>query len=327
MERRKFIGRVAGAFIVAATLARGQQKDVVRRIGLLDMVEETAAESLLLWGPRGYAHELGWIEGQNLIVERRYARSPEQLQSLAKELVRIKVDLILASGTDATLAAKNATNTIPIVSGGAGDPVLTGLVTSLARPGGNITGIASVTQEVDAKRLSLLRELLPRARLIGDLENPTNPIWRATRDEYERVYRSLDMQPIFISVSAPSELQNAVAEAGRRGAQALVVRGDGMLTASRVAIMEAALRHMLPAIGGHIFMLDAGSLFNYAIELSDIYRRVVAFVDKILRGAKPADLPMEQPTKFELGINLRTAKALGVAIPRDLLLRADRIIQ
>ena len=209
----------------------------------------------------------------------------------------------------------------------AGDPVRTGLVASLARPGGNITGFSIVGPELDAKRLALLRELLPGLQRVGVLENSTNPYFRAVRKEFEQACRSLGLQPIIIEVAAAGELENAIAEMARRRAQALFVQGDDLFSENRVPLMSAALRYALPTLAAGKEMLEAGALVSYAHNDAEQDQRYAAFVDRILRGAKPADLPIEQPTKFELGINLKTAKALGITVPQSLLLRADEVIQ
>ena len=326
MDRRTFIGAVAAGIITAPLAASAQTATTVRRIGVLSSgAPPTPALLQQIYAPLS---ELGWIEGQNLLIERRYANGrAELLRPLAEELVRLKVELIATFGTGATLAAKDATTTIPIVIISAGDPVRAGLVASLpARPGGNITGFSIVGPELDAKRLALLRELLPGLQRIGVLENSTNPYWRAVRKEFEQTCRSLGLQPIIIEVAAAGELENAIAEMARRRAQALFVQPDTLFH-NRVPLMSTALRYALPTIGTSKEILEAGALVFYAPNDAEQNQRYAAFVDRILRGAKPADLPIEQPTKFELGINLKTAKALGLTIPQSLLLRADEVIQ
>ncbi len=326
MDRRTFIGAVAAGIIAAPLGAREKGATAIRRIGVLGSgAQPTPAELLQAYAP---LRELGWVEGQNLLVERRYANGrAELLRPFAEELVRLKVELIATNGTDATLAAKNATTTIPIVIWSAGDPVRTGVVTSLARPGGNITGYSSVSVELDAKRLALLRELLPAVQRIGVLENPTNPIFGVKNKENEPLYRSLGMQTVMIDAATAGELENAVAEMARQRAQAVVVVADSLFRVNRDLIMSAALKHALPTLVEGGDMLEAGGLLSYTVSLAELNQRHAAFIDKILRGAKPADLPIEQPTKFELGINLKTAKALGISIPPSLLLRADVVIQ
>jgi putative ABC transport system substrate-binding protein len=272
--------------------------------------------------------ELGWVEGTNLLVERRYTNGKsELLQPFAAELVQLKVELIVTFGTDATLAARNATTTTPIVIKSAGDPARSGLVASLARPGGNITGYSIISPELNVKRLALLRELLPGVQRVGWLENSTNPYYRAARKDLEQASQSLGIQPIFVQVAAASELQDAIAEAARRGAQALFVPIDTLFYENRTEIMRAALKHALPTMAQRITVLQDGALIAYdPTEAEENYRNA-AFIDRIFHGAKPAVLPIEQPTKFELVVNLKTAKALGITVPQTLLLRANEVIQ
>jgi len=304
--------------MIDAPLAKsGQTPTAVRRIGAL--VADLEVESAAL-------RALGWVEGRNLLVERRDTERDELLQPLAEELVRLKVEIIVTDGTPAALAAKNATTTIPIIIS-AGDPVRSGLVASLARPGANITGFSLAGPEIDAKKLSLLRELVPGLQRVGVLENSTNPHFRAVRKEFEQTCRSLGLQPIIIEVAEAGELENAIAEMARRQAQALFVQGDGLFFDNRVPLISAALRYALPAVAGVKVLLEAGALVTYGNSGAERRQRRAAFIDKILRGAKPADLPIEQPTRFELGINLKTAKALGITVPQTLLLRADEVIQ
>jgi putative ABC transport system substrate-binding protein len=324
MDRRTFIGAVVAGMIAAPLSASAQTATTVRRIGFLAFgAPKSPAELEQQYAP---LRELGWVVGQNLLVERRYADRAELLRPLAEELVRLKVELIVTENTDATQAAKNATTTIPIVIWSAGDPVRTGLVASMARPGGNVTGYSTVTPELDTKRLALLRELLPDLQRIGVLEHSTNPYYRAVRKEFEQACRSLGIQPIFVEVTAASELENAIAEIARRRAQALFVQGQ-LFNDNRIEIMRWALMRALPTVVGFRVLLEAGALVSYGGTDAEDLRRGAAFVDRILRGAKPGDLPIEQPTQFELGINLKTAKALGITVPKSLLLRADEVIQ
>jgi len=325
MDRRAFIGAVAG-MIATPLAASAQTATTVRRIGVLSPgPPESQAELQAEYAP---LRALGWVVGQNLLVERRYANyRVELLPLLAEELVRLRVEIIATKGTAATLAAKNATTTIPIIIYVAGDPVRSGLVASLPRPGGNITGFSVLAPELDAKRLALLRELLPGLQRVGVLEVSTNPYYRVARKEFDQACRSLGLQPIIIEVVAAGALENAIAELARRRAQALFVQVDDLFYYNRVPILSAALRHALPTLTVGKEMLEAGALVSFAASDAEVDQRYAAFVDRILRGAKPADLPIEQPTKFELGINLKTAKALGITVPQTLLLRADEVIQ
>ena len=325
MDRRTFIGAVAAGMIAAPLAASAQIATTVRRIGALhSSAQQTQADIEV---ENAALRALGWVEGKNLLVERRYAERAELLRPFAEQLVLLKVEIIVTWGTAATLAAKRATTTIPIIFGSAGDPVTTGLVTSLARPGGNITGFSIVGPEINAKRLALLRELLPALQRVGVLEDSTNPYYRAVRKEFEQACRSLGLQPIIIGVAAAGELENALAEMARRRAQALLVQRDDLFFDNRVPLMSAALRYALPTLAGTKELVENGALVSYAHTHEEQHRRWAGFVDRILRGAKPADLPIEQPTKFELVINLKTAKALGITVPQSLLLRADEVIQ
>lgn len=325
-DRRKFLWAVACLSVSTPLTTNAQTGRTARRIGYLSPgAPETAAE---LQQAFPSLKKLGWIEGRNLIVERRYAHhKPERLRSLAEELVRLKVELIVTEGTAATLAAKSATNTIPIVFWSTGDPVAAGLVANLARPGGNVTGYTIVGPEIDAKRLGVLRELLPTVQRVGVLENSTNPYYRAARKGVEQACQSLGIQPIFVEAALASELANAVAEVVRRGGQGLLIPPDTLFYQHRDDIMRAALTHALPTTVSRLYIREPGALISYAPVESEHEDRGAAFIDRILRGARPADLPVEQPTKFQLIINLKTAKALGITVPSTLLSRADEIIE
>ena len=326
MDRRTVIGVVAAAVVAAPLAAIAQTATTVRRIGFLSSgARPTPAE---LHEETAPLRELGWVEGKNLLVERRYTTGrAELLQPLAEELVRLKVELIVTFGTNATLAAKNATTTIPIIIKSAGDPARIGLVATLARPGGNITGYSIISPELNVKRLALLRELFPVMQSVAWLENSVNPYFRAARIDLEQACRSLGIQPIFVQVAAASELPDAVAEAARQRARALLVPTDTLFYEYRAEIMRAALEHGLPTMAQRRTVLEDGALIAYDPTEAEENSRNAAFIDRILRGARPADLPIEQPTRFELIINLKTAKTLGLTIPQSLLLRADEVIQ
>jgi putative ABC transport system substrate-binding protein len=317
---------LGGTLVLGGTLgAHAQPATNVRRIGFLGFVPSTPAE---IQREAAAYRAFGWIEGENLVVENRYAGGkPELLRQYAEELVRLKVEIIGTHGTAAAIAAKNATTRIPIVMWAAGDPVRAGLVASLARPGGNITGFSIAEPELNAKRLRLLRELLPSAQRIGVLVDSSNPYHETMLEENERLFRSLGMQPIVVTVTAASELENAVAEVARRRAQALIVAPEVLFSQNQELLMRAALRHALPTLVAGRAYADAGGLLSLAIDGAEFDRVFAYFVDKILRGAKPADLPVQQPSRFVLSINLKTAKALGLTIPQSLLQRADEVIQ
>jgi putative ABC transport system substrate-binding protein len=317
---------LGGTLVLGGTLgARAQPATNVRRIGILETgFGATPAEMQQFWESM---RPLGWIEGQNLVVEYRYAGGkPELLRPYAEELVRLNVEIIGTYGNAAAIAATNATTRISIVMMTADDPVRAGLVASLARPGGNVTGF-SFPSELVAKRLELLRELLPTAQRIGVLLDSANPSTDFKRQEFERRFRSLGMQPIIVEVAAASELENAVAEVARRRAQALMVPAAHIFHSNRVVLMRAALRHALPTIIPSGEYVEAGGLLSLDADSAENDRIFAYFVDKILRGAKPADLPVQQPSRFALSINLKTAKALGLTIPQSLVLRADEVIQ
>jgi putative ABC transport system substrate-binding protein len=322
--RRNFCWTLAGV-LVAPSIAIAQASKV-RRIGILEPGEDEhrvyarrAAEPL---------EKLGWVEGQNLLVEERYANGRfEALQSLAEELLRAKVEIIVTAGTPATLAAKRATSTIPIVFRTAGDPVLLGLVASLARPGGNVTGYSVAGPQVTAKYLSVLKELLPRVQRIGVMWEAGNPYTRATRDQFEHVCQSLGLVPIIVEVGAADEPDDVIAQLVRRRAQALVLSSTSWDYDKVAEAAGIATKHSLPTISDDWETARHGALIAYSTTLAEQFRRRAEYIDRILRGAKPADLPVQQPTKFDLVINLKTAKALGVTIPKELLLRADEVIQ
>ena len=326
MDRRTFIGAVAAGMVATPLAASAQTAQSVRRIGVLsDTRPPSPAEVQQIWAP---ARELGWIEGQNLIVESRYASDTgESLVRYAEELVRLNVEIIVTVGTAATIAAKNATTQIPIVMYTAGDPVRSGIVASLRRPGGNITGFSILGTELEVKQLELVRELLPSVQRVGVLVYRGNRYYEMTREEQKQVYRSVGVERIILEVSATAELEKAFAEASRQRVQALIVHPESLFYSSRMYIMRTARAHGLSTFVRGREYLEAGGLLSLGIQQEEQDRSLAYFVDKILRGAKPADLPIQQPTKFLLMINLKTAKALGLTIPQSLLLRADEVIQ
>ena len=320
INRRTFLGTLACGFIAAPLIANAQQAQV-RRIGVLSGGDASAPLPLLSASLRDY----GWVDGQNLIIEARGAGGRAELAAaLAAELVQLKVEVIVTFGAVGSVAAKNATTTIPIVAT-TGDPVRLGLVSSMSRPGGNITGVSMIAPELAAKRLELLRELLPKVTRIGELVDPGNEYWKLVRKDYEAAFRTLGLQPIFVEVASPAVLDQAFAELTRQRAEVLIIRGDPGFYAMRDRILSLALKHALPTMCEGRYLVTAGAFVSYGPPA--MFARTAALVDKILKGAKPGDLPIEQPTKFELVINLKTAKALGITIPQSLLLRADEVIQ
>jgi putative ABC transport system substrate-binding protein len=326
MDRRTFIGSLALGTL-AAPLVVGAQAGRVYRIDMLE-TRSTVLNAANIDAFRQGLRELGYKEGQNLEIAYRSSDGrDERFPSLASELVRLKVDLILTRGTPAALAAKSATRTIPVVMAASGDPVGSGLVASLGRPGGNVTGLSLFNVEIYAKRVELLRELVPRLTRIAGLFNMSNPVLPLQWKEVERAARSLGIQPQLLDVRRPEDLQRLFDAAAKQRAQALIVGLDGVTQGNLRPIAELAAKQRLPSMYAEKAYAAVGGLITYGVSDHDMYHRAATFVDKIFKGAKPADLPIEQATKFELVINLKTAKALGLTIPRSLLQRADEVIQ
>jgi putative tryptophan/tyrosine transport system substrate-binding protein len=272
--------------------------------------------------------ELGWIEGKNIILERRYAENRlNRLPELAEELTRLNVDVIVAVGTLAPAAAKRATTTIPVVMTAAGDPLGSGLVSNLARPGGNVTGLSLMAPDLGGKRLELLREILPRMSRVAVLWNAANPYPTLVFKETERAAQSLGIEVQSLEVRGPDDFDIAFQAAERRPVDSLITVEDALTFDYRKRIADFAATNQLPAIYGTREWVDVGGLMAYGASLPDLFARAAGYVDKILRGAKPGDLPVQQPTKFEFIINLKTAKALGLAVPPSLLARADEVIE
>ena len=327
VDRRRFISAVTLSLLAAPLSAQAQQAAKVRRIGYLDQGSAAGSRPYFEAFRQGL-RDLAWVEGQNIAIEVRFAEGKaDQLPMLAAELVRLKVDLIVTSTTPAALAAKQATTTIPIVMGFAADPVGSGIVASLARPGGNITGWTGQGFELRAKYLELLKEAVPAAIRVGVLWNPANPNHGPSVKLVEAAAQKLKVELHPVGAQDPKAIESAFSTLVGKRAQGLVVFLDGMFIAQTPLIIALAARSRLPAMYGSRREAEAGGLMAYGANLSDMYRRGAFFVDKILKGAKPADLPVEQPTKFEFVINLKTAKALGLTIPQSLLQRADEIIQ
>lgn len=302
-----------------------QPSEKVYRIGMLERTSKTLNAASVNGFLRGM-QELGYVEGKHFVIEYRSADGlDERFPELAADLVRVKVDLIVTRGTQAILATKNATNTIPIVITGAGDPVAQGIVASLARPGGNITGLNPMVTELYPKRVELLRALVPKAVRIAALCNMSSPAVPPAWKEVERAARSLGIEAQLFDVRRTGDLGPAFEGAVKQRADGLVVALDTLTQANRQLIVELAEKHRLPAVYASSEFF--GGLVTYGGNYADVYRRAAAFVDKIFKGAKPADIPMQQPTQFELVVNLKTAKALGLTIPPSLLLQADHVIE
>ncbi len=317
MNRRAFIATVT-AILVAPLAADAQQAGKMFRIGALGFgSSELVRQSL---------REVGYVEGLNLAIEWRDAGAKtEQLDALAAELVRLKVDVIVAAHPAATFAAKRSTASIPIVMVNTPDPVQLGLVVSLGRPGGNITGTTTLSAEMSIKQLELLKEVVPRAVRIAVLWNPSNPWHPLALKGAEAAAPSLAIQLQIMAARGPEELDNAFAAMTRKRAEAVLVLADPLFFFYRSRLADLAAKRRLPTMVWA--NVDAGFLMSYWAHQTDLYRRVGSYVDRILKGAKPGDLPVEQPTRFELAINLKTAKTLGLTIPQSLLRRADRVIE
>jgi putative tryptophan/tyrosine transport system substrate-binding protein len=314
--------------LAGPSIADAQPAGKVQRIGCLLGTSSTVSSrpvEAFRQGLRG----LGWVEGQNIAIEYRFAEGRyDRLPDLAADLVRLKVNVIAAWGTAATTAAKNATRTIPIVMIGAGDPVGLGLIASIARPGGNVTGSTfSVGVETAGKGLELLREALPKVRRVAVLTNPANPAQPLALESVKAAARSLGMQLQLLEARGPDDFDGAFAAMAKERVGALLVVSEAMFNLHRVRLVDRAARNKLPSMHGFREDAEAGGLMSYGADLADLSRRSATYVDKILKGATAGGLPVEQPTKFELVINLKTAKALGLTIPASVLSRADQVIE
>ncbi len=328
MKRRVFLSVMAGGLFVAPVAAEVQQAGKVARIGYLLTATREQQAQLARAFEEGL-RDLGYVPGRNVVIEYRFADGKlEWLPQLAQDLVRLKVDVIVTGSNPHVIAAKQATTTIPIVMVASTDPVGTGLVASISRPGGNVTGLtADVGTEMGGKRLQLLKEFVPRLSRVAVLVDPGFPPAPANFKAMETPARALGMTVVRFDARGPGDLEGVFAAMTRTRAGALAVAGGPVLFMMRNQIAQLALRNRLPSIYGVTSeFVEAGGLMSYGVNLRDLYRRAATYVDKILKGAKPADLPIEQPTKFELVINLKTAKALGLTIPPSLLQRADEVI-
>ena len=317
---KKFFCLSLGALLFAlGSLAEAQQPKKVARIGFLSPV---SASDTALWHQafRQGLRDLGWVEGKNISIEYRYAEGrSDRLPDLAADLVRLKLDIIVvSSGTDA-LAAKNATRTIPIVMASAGDPVAIGLVESLARPGGNITGLSQIAPELAGKRLELLKEIVPKLSRVAVLWNPQGQTSTVGWKEIQLPARELGVKLHSLEVRSSNDFDKAFEGATKAGAGALVIMPDPLFVTNLKRIADFAATSRLPSIFHLTEFVDSGGLVAYGPDRSDMFRRAATYVDKILKGAKPADLPVEQPMKFELVFNLKTAKAIGLTIPPNVL--------
>jgi putative tryptophan/tyrosine transport system substrate-binding protein len=326
MERRAFLATLAG--FLAAPLAVDAQSAKGPRIGYLSVGSASDPRRIALQDAfRKGLHDLGYIENKTISIDARFAADYDQLADPAAELVRLPVALIMAYSTPAAKAAVGATRSIPIVMSGVIDPVATGLVANLGRPGGNVTGLSLMAPELVGKQMQLLKELVPKLSRVAVLWNPANPSGASQLREAKAAARTLNLQLQALEARRSSDLDRVVAAMTKERANGLIVLVDGMLIDSRTQIAHLVEKARLPTVYGLREHVEAGGLMFYGASPNDLNRRAATFVDKILKGAKPGDLPVEQPTKFEMVINLKMAKALGLAIPQSILLRADEVIE
>jgi putative tryptophan/tyrosine transport system substrate-binding protein len=320
---------VVGA-VLAASLVDAAQPETLPRVGvLLYMASPMAGQSNpFLDAFRGGLRDLGYVEGRNVVLEYRWAGGSDQRAAeLAAELVRLNVAVIMSAGTPATAAARAATSTIPIVMTAVGDPVGSGIVASLARPGANVTGLSLLDVDLDGKRIELLKEAVPGLTRIAMLWSPNDPGMALAFSRVEVASRTLRLALQSLAVRDPGEFPGALQAAGTGRAEALIVTAQPFTIRHQRQILDVATKLRLPAMYTDRRFVEAGGLMAYGPSLVDVYRRAATYVDRILKGARPADLPVEQPTKFELVLNLRAAKALGLAIPAPLMARADQVIE
>ncbi len=327
LRRAELVGIAVLGILLAVSEAAAQQPGKMPRIGFL-MGGSPASSGPLIEAFRQGLRDLGYVEGQNITLERRYAEGKvELLPDLAAELVRLKVNVIVVAAPQAIRAAKQATNTIPIVMAAVADPLEADFVVSLARPGGNITGVSALASGYSAKWLELLKEAVSKISRVAVLSNPTNPSHAGYRRETQAAARVLGLTLQPVEVRDAREIEGAFASMTRERAGALLVLPDSVTLAHRARVVDLVAKSRLPAMYGLREFVDAGGLMAYGSSLSDIFRRAAVFVDKVLKGAKPGDLPVEQTSRFELVINLKTAKTLGLTIPPSILIRADHVIQ
>ena len=327
MRRRQFITLLGGAAATWPLAARAQQPAKIPRIGFLG--NSTATMEANLIGPlRDGLRELGYEEGRNVIIEFRWADGKyDQFPALVAELLAAKVDVIITAGTPATLAIKKVTSTVPLVFIAVGDPVGTGVVPNLGRPGGNITGLSSIAPDLEGKRLELLREVVPKLSHVAFFLNPANAFHTASMRQARVAAQSLGIKLQPMEVNKSEQLDGAFASIVKEKPDALLILADRVFLHNRKRMMEFAIQQRLPSVNAYRELVEAGGLISYGPSYEDMHRRAAVYVDKILKGTKPADLPIEQPTKFTLLINLKTAKTLGLTVPPTLVARADELIE
>ena len=324
--------KIFGFLLIVAVLgggaiAQAQQSGKIPRIGFLGNSTLALEENLV--GPfREGLRNLGYVEGKNILTEYRWAEGKyDRFPALIGELVAQKVEVIVTAGTPASLAVKKAAPSIPLVMIAVGDPIGTGLIESLAQPGGNVTGLTSIAADLEGKRIELLREVIPKLSHVAVFWNPASPFQVNSEKEVQAAARAFKMKVLSLGVQAPEQFDNAFATIRKERPRALLVLADRLFLHNRARIMDFAAQNRLPGVHAYQELVEAGGLMSYGPSYADMHRRAAAYVDKILKGAKPADLPVEQPMKFELIINLQAAKKIGVTIPPNVLARADRVIK
>jgi putative ABC transport system substrate-binding protein len=313
--------------LLGTVSADAQQPTKIRRIGYLS-ANSASSESVRTDALRQGLRELGYVEGKNIVIEYRFAEGKlDGLAQLVAELVRLKVDVIVTAGTGSTRSANEATNTIPIVMTQDPDPVRNGFVASLARPGGNITGLSTLQPELSGKRLELLKEIVPTLSRVAVLGTSTNASNAQSLRETELAAEAIAVKLQYLDVRSPKDIEAAFQAAKKERADAVLVLGGPVLASQRTHLADLAVKNRLPAIYWRSDIVEGGALMSYSVSFIDLDRRAATYVDKILKGAKPADLPVEQPKKFEFVINLKAAKQIGLTIPPNVLARADRMIR
>jgi putative ABC transport system substrate-binding protein len=329
IQNPKWVGifAIALTFALGGAVAQAQQPKKVPRIGYLSGVSPSAISDRTEAFRQGL-RELGYVDGKNIVIEWRYAEGkPDRLPTLAAELVRLKVDIIVSLSASVTRAAKEATSTIPIVMANDGDPVGNGFVASLARPGGNITGLATLSSELSGKRLELLKEIVPKLSRVAVFGTSTFPGTAQALRETELAAGAFGVKLQYLDVLSPKDIETAFRAASKGRADAVLVLQSPVATSQRTQVADLAVKSRLPAIYDRREFVEDGGLMTYGVSSTDLFLRAATYVDKILKGAKPADLPVEQPIKFEFIVNLKAAKQIGLTIPPNMLARADKVIR
>jgi putative ABC transport system substrate-binding protein len=329
MRRRSLAIVLALAFLSPPLVSPAQREARVWSVGFLAARQVDSLDSDPVYGafPRGL-RDLGYVEGRNVVIQWRSAGGKyERLPGLATELVQLQVDVIVAAGAPAISAAQKATTTIPIVMGTTGDPVGSGFIRSLARPGGNITGLSDLVGDLGSKYLDMLLRTVPKLSHVAVLTNPGNSSHAAILASVEATARGAGAKVLHVTARSPQEIESAFSTIVQRGARAAIVTADPLFNQQHRQIADLAAKHRLPAVSGYRQYVYAGGLMNYGADFADNFRRAAAYVDRILKGARPADLPVEQATRFQLAVNLKTARALGLTIPPSVLAGADEVIQ